>query len=126
MAASVRRACWNNWCASHDHIGDVLVAQGDEPGALAAYRHSLALREALAVRAPANTQWQTDVAESCAKLGTVEHGQSVETRRDCLMRGRSILLTFKAWVRVSSVATKPPSIPSKVEKSEPTCPFPGS
>ena len=52
---------------SQNKIGDVLVAQGDGPGALVAYRRGLAIREALAARDPANTQWQTDVAVSCAK-----------------------------------------------------------
>ena len=36
---------------SFERIGDVLVAQGDRPGALAAYRKSLAIAEALAARA---------------------------------------------------------------------------
>ena len=61
---------------SHNKIGDVLVAQGDGPGALAAYRKGLAIAEALAARDPANTQWQTDVAVSCAKLGTLAHGRT--------------------------------------------------
>jgi hypothetical protein len=33
---------------SHENIGDVLVAQGDRPEALAAYRKSLVIHEALA------------------------------------------------------------------------------
>ena len=37
------------------HGGADLVAQGDGPGALAAYRAGLAIREALAARDPANT-----------------------------------------------------------------------
>ena len=41
---------------SHIKIGDVLVAQGDRSGALAAYRKGLAIREKLAARAPANTE----------------------------------------------------------------------
>ena len=41
--------------------GDVLVAQGDGPGALAAYRAGLKIREALAQRDPANTEWQRDL-----------------------------------------------------------------
>ncbi|MGB7991894.1 MAG: hypothetical protein WCF44_21020, partial [Candidatus Methylophosphatis roskildensis] len=39
-------------------LGDVLEAQGDGAGALAAFRTSLAIREALAARDPANTEWQ--------------------------------------------------------------------
>ena len=41
---------------SHIKIGDVLAAQGGGPAALAAYRKSLAIREALAARDPANTE----------------------------------------------------------------------
>ena len=54
-----------------------LMAQGDEPGALAAYRKMLGIAEALTARDPANAQWQTDVAASCAKLSLVDHGQSI-------------------------------------------------
>ena len=46
---------------SHNKIGDVLLAQGDGPGALADYRKGLAIAEALAARDPANTQWQRDL-----------------------------------------------------------------
>jgi hypothetical protein len=55
---------------SHEKIGNVQVAQSDGSAALAAYRTGLAIREALLVRDPTNTQWQRDVAFSCAKLGS--------------------------------------------------------
>ena len=54
------------------------------------------IREALAVRNPANTQWQVDVAVSCAKLGALEYGQSIEERRGYLLRGREILVRLKS------------------------------
>jgi hypothetical protein len=66
--------------SSHIKIGDVLLAQGDWPGALAACRRSLAICEALAARDPTNTQWQTDLAAVCAKLGMLQHGQSGQVR----------------------------------------------
>ena len=53
----------------HDRIGDVLVARNDLDGVIDANRKSLTIREALAARAPANVQWQIDVAVSCSKLG---------------------------------------------------------
>ncbi len=56
---------------SHNKIGDVLVAQGDGPGALTAYRKGLAIREALAARDPANTQWQRDLSVSHDRIGDV-------------------------------------------------------
>ena len=56
---------------SHSKIGDVLVAQGDGPGALAAYRKGLAIAEALAARDPANTEWQRDLSVSHDRIGDV-------------------------------------------------------
>jgi tetratricopeptide (TPR) repeat protein len=52
-------------------MGDVLVAQGDGPGALAAYQAGLAIREGLAKRDPANTAWQRDLSLSKDRIGDV-------------------------------------------------------
>jgi predicted negative regulator of RcsB-dependent stress response len=52
-------------------IGDVLMAQGDRPGALAAYQAGLAIREGLAQRDPANTEWQRDLSVSHDRIGNV-------------------------------------------------------
>jgi hypothetical protein len=49
----------------------VLVAQGDGPGALVAYRKQLSIAEALAARDPANAEWQRDLIVSFVKLGEV-------------------------------------------------------
>ena len=54
-----------------DRIGDVLLAQGDRAGALAAYRKGLAIAEKLAARDPANTDWQRDLSVSHNKIGDV-------------------------------------------------------
>lgn len=78
----------------------MLKAQGDGPGALAAYRQSHEIFEALAARDPANTEWQVDVAVSCGKLGTLEHGQNVEVRRAYLLRGKTILARLKSADRL--------------------------
>jgi hypothetical protein len=56
---------------SQDRIGDVLVAQGDGPGALAAYQAGLVIAEDLAQRDPANTQWQRDLSLSQDRIGDV-------------------------------------------------------
>ena len=56
---------------SHDKIGDVLVAQGDGAGALAAFRRGLEIAEDLAARDPANTEWQRDLSVSHNKIGEV-------------------------------------------------------
>jgi tetratricopeptide (TPR) repeat protein len=51
--------------------GDVLLAQGDSPGALAAYQASLAIAEGFAKRDPANTLWQRDLSEGHNMIGNV-------------------------------------------------------
>jgi predicted negative regulator of RcsB-dependent stress response len=56
---------------SHEKIGNVLVAQGDGPGALAAYKVGLAIAEDLAKRDPANTEWQRDLSVSHERIGDV-------------------------------------------------------
>jgi len=80
---------------SWDGTGDVLVAQGDGPGALAAYQKGLAIAEDLAKRDPANTQWQVDVAVSCGKMGSLDSLLSINDRRNYLQRGRQLLLKLK-------------------------------
>ena len=81
--------------SSHNKMGDVLVAQGDGPGALAAYQAALTIREGLAKRDPANTQWQVDVAVSCSKLGSLDSLLSAADRKEYLQRGRNILISLK-------------------------------
>lgn len=78
----------------------MLVTQGDGPGALGSYRKGLEIREALVARDPANTGWQTDLAVSCANLGTLENTLTPETRRDNLLRGRQILIALESEGRL--------------------------
>jgi len=87
---------------SQEKIGDVLVAQGDGPGALAAYQAGLAIREGLAKRDPANTQWQRDLAISCAKLGSLESLLSIQQRREHLSRGLKIVTNPKQAGRLNT------------------------
>ena len=69
-ACVARRDSWGEM-AARIGLGNVLVAQGDGPGALATYRESLALGEALAARDPANPLWQRDLSVSHQKIGDV-------------------------------------------------------
>jgi hypothetical protein len=78
----------------------VLVSQGDGSAALQAYRKGVAIREALAARDPSNAQWQTDLARSCSKLGTLKDQHSVPVRRQYLSRGREILVRLKEQGRL--------------------------
>jgi tetratricopeptide (TPR) repeat protein len=60
---------------SHLKLGDVLSAQGDLGGALAAYREALAIAQRLAAADPSNTEWQRDLSVSHNKLGDVLSAQ---------------------------------------------------
>ena len=55
--------------------GDVLQAQGDGPGALAAYRRSHTLHETLAARDAQNSDWQRDLSVSHERIGDVLRAQ---------------------------------------------------
>ena len=79
---------------SYQNIGNVLVAQGNGPGALVAYRKDLAIAELLAERDLTNAQWQVDVVVSCWKLAAFD-GLSLIERRDFLRRGLEILRALK-------------------------------
>ncbi|MFN9629578.1 MAG: NB-ARC domain-containing protein, partial [Cyanobacteriota bacterium] len=52
-------------------IGDVRRAQGNGPGALAAYQAGLTIAEDLAKRDPANTEWHRDLSVSHYRIGDV-------------------------------------------------------
>jgi hypothetical protein len=80
---------------SWNGTGDVLVAQGDGPGALGAYQAGLTIREGLAKRDPANTQWQLDVVVSCAKLGSLDSLLTIQQRREYLSRGLNLITALK-------------------------------
>ena len=56
-------------------LGDVLVAQGDEAGALASYRDSLAIFDRLAKSDPGNAGWQRDLIVSYTRSAGALPGQ---------------------------------------------------
>ena len=60
---------------SHERIGDVQVAQGNRPAALASYQASHAIFERLANSDPGNAGWQNDLAVSHEKIGDVQLAQ---------------------------------------------------
>jgi hypothetical protein len=85
--------------------------------------------EALAAHDPTNIQWQADVAVSCAKLGTFDHGVPSNEKRAFLLRGRQILVDLKnhgrllpnqdwiAWLAFTQVNLTLPAQP----RSERSC-----
>jgi hypothetical protein len=73
--ADARSDALRDLSVSHNKIGDVRVAQGDLPAALAAFEAGLAIRERLAARDPANTEWQRDLSVSHNKIGDVRVAQ---------------------------------------------------
>jgi hypothetical protein len=75
--------------------GDVLGAQGDGPGALAACQAGLAIAEGLAKRDPANSQWRVDFAIACAKLANLRSQLKNQQRKDYLCRGIAVFSNRK-------------------------------
>jgi hypothetical protein len=73
----------------------VLVAQGDGPGALAAYQAGLAITEGLAKRDPANSQWHVDLAIACAKLADLGSQLKNQQRKEYLCRGIAVFSNRK-------------------------------
>lgn len=89
---------------SHNKVGDVLVAQGQLPAALEAFRASLAIRERLSQADPGNAGWQRDVAVSHAKLAAALRGAGdIARASDHLRAGRTIIADlvarFPAWAQ---------------------------
>ena len=69
-AADPGKAEWQrDLLASHQKVGDGLVAQGNLAGALRAYRASLAITERLAATDPRKAEWQRDLSVSHSKVG---------------------------------------------------------
>ena len=60
---------------SYEKVGDVQVAQGQLPAALASYQASLAIAERLAKSDPGNAGWQRDLSVSYDKVGDVQVAQ---------------------------------------------------
>ncbi|HET8799186.1 MAG TPA: tetratricopeptide repeat protein [Thermoanaerobaculia bacterium] len=60
-----------------DRHGNVLRAQGDLAGALAAYRESLTIFQRLSAIDPSNTQWQRDLS-----VGHIKVGDALQAQRD--------------------------------------------
>ena len=78
---------------SYDRIGDVLVAQGNLPEALKAYRDGLAISDRLAKSDPGNAGWQRDLAVSYAKLGAIYRKNKDKTKAlGMLQQGLAIML----------------------------------
>jgi tetratricopeptide (TPR) repeat protein len=75
-AADPSNAGWQrDLSVSQIKIGNVLRAQGDSSGALAAYRQSLSVRERLAAADPSNADWQRDLSFCQSNIGDVLRDQ---------------------------------------------------
>ena len=86
-----------------EQIGDVLRAQGDLAGALAAYRDRLDLAQSLAQKDQDNMMWQSDraiaghkVASAFAALGELDKAVSIQ--REAVSAIRQIYVTHAAAV----------------------------
>ena len=86
---------------SQNKIGDVLVAQGDLPAALTAYRASLGIAEALAKRDGGNTQWQRDLVVSYVKLSEASGDKAYVQKALVIaqsMQKKGTLVPRDAWM----------------------------
>src|SRR5207245_5524458 len=77
--------------ASHDRIGDMLIAQGKLKEALVSYRRGLEIAETLAKRDPGHAGWQRDLAVSYHKIGSLEAIGNPGEARELLEKGRAII-----------------------------------
>jgi hypothetical protein len=85
----------------------VLQAQGDLPGALAAYRGGLAIRKALAAKDPGNTDWQHDLLVSYTKIGLVASEQNdLAGALDAFTQAEKIALQVKAANLTAATSTR--------------------
>ncbi|MBK9027192.1 MAG: hypothetical protein IPN98_04750 [Propionivibrio sp.] len=79
----------------------MLIAQGDGPGALVAFRKGLTIAEVLAARDPLNAEWQRDLIVSFVKLGESSGDTSFTARALHIaqeMQRRGILAPRDAWL----------------------------
>ena len=91
LATSSNRERYIEWAKIG--AGDVLVAQGNLPEALKAYRDGLAIRDRLAQSDPGNAGWQRDLAVSYAKLATIYRKYQDNAKAlDMLRQGQTIML----------------------------------
>ena len=91
LATSSNRERYIEWAKIG--AGDVLVAQGNLPEALKAYRDGLAIRDRLAQSDPGNAGWQRDLAVSYAKLATIYRKYQDNAKAlDMLRQGQAIML----------------------------------
>jgi tetratricopeptide (TPR) repeat protein len=58
---------------SYQRIGDVQVAQGNLPAALASYQAGLAIGERLVARDASNTQWRNDLQFIIGRIGNLAY-----------------------------------------------------
>jgi tetratricopeptide (TPR) repeat protein len=91
-----------NIAASYDRIGDVLVAQGDLPGALVEFRAGMAIRKALADADAGNAGWRRDLSVSHNNIGDVLVAQGRSAR--CALANSA-----PAWRSIKRSPTQTPA-----------------
>ena len=102
---------------SYEHVGDVLVAQGNLPEALKSFRDGLAIRDRLASADPGNAGWQRDLSVSYNKVGDVleaqgdlpealkSYSQPPRSESSCTRRSRQHRLAARSVVSYDQSAT---------------------
>jgi tetratricopeptide (TPR) repeat protein len=64
---------WAFWALNG--LGDILMQQGDQPGALKKYQDGLAFAEKLAKADPGNDDWRRDLSVSFQRIGNLQYAQ---------------------------------------------------
>lgn len=73
-------------------VGDLYLQLGDSNAATRSFKAGMAITQKLAASDASNRQWQTDVAQSAWKIGTLKGSQqSIGERRAVLAQGLKIL-----------------------------------
>jgi hypothetical protein len=80
---------------SHTNEGDARVAQGDWAGALSAYLTGLSVAKRIAHSYPLSTEGKVKIILSYLKLGSMEEGLQIVSRRAYLQNGLNMLRNLK-------------------------------
>ena len=101
---------------SYEKVGDVLVAQGNLPEALKAFRHSHDIFNRLAQADPGNAGWQGDLIVSYVKLAGIDQtgARTFLTKAQQIAEGmqrRGRLAPRDSWI-LDALATRLAALPN--------------
>jgi tetratricopeptide (TPR) repeat protein len=91
-----RELASNNLSIIYNHIGDVLLRQGDLNDSLRSYRDGLAIADRLAKVDPRNVIWHQDLASSYSNVATVlaQQGEALSALA-AIRQARAIIVQLR-------------------------------